>query len=74
MATARLLSLPNSSIGMQDLEDVLEHVILNDPMDHVAPNNQPTDKILSTEPKVPHATTTAPLQRLATLRSALQRH
>ena len=74
MAIARLLSLPNSPIGMQDLEDVLEHVILNNLVDHVAPNNQPTDKILGTEPKVPQATTTAPLQRLTTLRSALQQH
>jgi hypothetical protein len=45
MATVGLLSLPNSPIRMQDIEDVLEHVILNDPMDLMAPSSQPADDI-----------------------------
>ena len=46
-----LLSLPDFPTEMQDLEDDLEHVIIN-PIDYVAPNNQPVDEIPQPKPVV----------------------
>jgi hypothetical protein len=45
MVAARLLTLPDFPTEMQDLEDDLKHVIINDPIDYVAPSNQSTDEI-----------------------------
>jgi hypothetical protein len=58
MAAVGLLSLPDFPTEMQDLEDDLEHVIIN-PIDYVAPNNQPVDEIPQPKPVVQSTAYTA---------------